>query len=221
MKKLIINSIIVLLLGVLSPQLIRAQGTITYLSNLEQPSAGSDAVGSNSWLAVDFTTGPNANGYMLNSIQLGMTDASGNPAGFEVMIYNKGGFISGGILPGSSVGTLDGSLSPVAGGVFTYTPDSGLTLSPSTDYFIVLTAGTVIANGAYDWSVASANFYNPNGGWHSPGGVLTSSNGSSWSFNPIVAQFAINATAIPEPSATCLILFGSGVLFYVRRTFHR
>jgi hypothetical protein len=68
-----------------------------YLSNLGQSSTGSLAVGSDSWLAASFGTGTNEGGYELNSIQLAMTDASGNPSGFTVMIYTNGE--SGAIAP--------------------------------------------------------------------------------------------------------------------------
>jgi hypothetical protein len=92
-----------------------------------------------------------------------MTDASGNPSNFTAMIYTAVGF--SGPNPGSSLGTLDGSLNPVGSGVYTYTDDSNITLSPYGIYFIVLTAGTAIANGAYDWSLTIPNAYNPSGGW--------------------------------------------------------
>ena len=145
MKKIII----MLALALLTQQTIQAQGTMTYLSNVDQASAGSLAVGSDSWLAAPFRTGSNASGYLLNSIQLGMTDASGNPSGLTVMLYSMA--VSS-ALPGHSLGTLDGSLNPVTGGIFAYTPTGNLTLSPNEYYFIVLTAGTTVANGAYDWS---------------------------------------------------------------------
>ena len=77
--------IIVFVIGLLVQQITRAQGTI-YLSNLG-PGLGFGGVGSNSWQATSFTAGNNVDGYLLNSIQLAMTDASGNPSGFSVMIY--------------------------------------------------------------------------------------------------------------------------------------
>ncbi|HEX5399218.1 MAG TPA: hypothetical protein VFY06_09235, partial [Verrucomicrobiae bacterium] len=40
----------------------RSQGTMNYLSNLGQPSAGGIAVGSNSWVAAGFRTGNNPQG---------------------------------------------------------------------------------------------------------------------------------------------------------------
>jgi len=147
MKRIVIGGVIVFAVGLFAPRIATAQGTVTYLSNLGQASAGSLAVGSDSWLAASFITGTNASGYSLNSIQLAMTDASGNPSGFTAMLYSAIGVT--GVFPGSSLGTLNGSLNPVSGGIFTYTPASNPTLLPSTGYFIVLTAGTAIANGAY------------------------------------------------------------------------
>jgi hypothetical protein len=216
------KSIIMFVVTLLASRLVQAQGTI-YLSNLGQTSAGSNPVGNNSWLAALFTTGNNTGGYVLNSVQLGMTDASGSPSGFTVMIYARSGNIAG-FFPGNSLGTLNGSTDPSTGGIYTYTA-SGLTLSPSTRYFIVLTAGTAVANGAYDWSVMNTSSYNPDDSW--AGSVtLGSNNGSSWTTLPTYPQFdfsqyAINATAIPEPSAVSLLLLGSGVLIYVRRIHKR
>jgi PEP-CTERM motif len=216
----IINGAIVLIVTLFAQQNVKAQGTITYLSNLGQPSSGSDTIGSDSWVAARFFTGNNGSGYILNSVQLAMADASGSPSGFTVMLYTMS-LIK--IAPQNSIGTLTGSDNPSTAGIYTYTDDSNIILSPGTTYFIVLTAGTTIANGAYEWSLAGANSYNPSGGWAGDGGFVdTSSNGSSWNESTVAfPQFAINATAIPEPSSSFLLLFGSGVFIYVRRAFHR
>jgi hypothetical protein len=218
MRKLIISSIIASVFGLMAPEMIQAQGTMTYLSNLGQPSAGSLAVGSNSWVAAGIHTGTNPGGYVLNSIQLGMTDASGNPRGFTAMLYYAfaGGPPSG---PGRSLVTLDGSLNPVTGGIYTYAAPSNLTLSPSAVYFIVLTAGTAIANGAYEWSLSGINSYNPTDGWSNLGGVWTSSNGSllSWNSTSSFSLFAVNATAVPEPCVSSLFVFLGFFLAWHRR----
>jgi hypothetical protein len=210
--------IIMFAVALLAPQVIQAQGT-TYLSSLGT-STGSPSVGSDYWLAAYFKTGVDTDGYELNSIQLGLADASGNPNGFTVMLYSATDNFA--VLPGSSLGTLNGSLNPVSSGIYTYTPASSLALSPSTDYFIVLTAGTTVANGAYEWSESA---YPPSiNDWFVGNGVLHSSDGiSSWNVTPYlgIAQFAINATAIPEPSPSWLVLLGSGVLIYARRTYKR
>jgi hypothetical protein len=215
MKKLIISSTIVLVFGLLTPHTTQAQG-IVYLSSLDQTSASSIAVGSNSWLGVAFRTGANAGGYLLNSIQLGMADDSGNPSSFTVMLYSS--IPLGDFFPGTDLGTLNGSSTPATSGIYTYTPVSTLALSPQTAYFLVLTAGTAIADGAYNWSVATSG-NTQNGGWQSPIGLTRGDNynsvdGSSWTVANITPpQFAITATAIPEPGILSLFGMGSLVLF--------
>ena len=212
MKKIIIMFVVALL----ASQHMQAQGTI-YLSNFGQISNGNLAVGSDLWITGGFRTGNNADGYLLNSVQLAMTDASGNPSGFSVMLYARSGNLTT-IVPGNSLGTLNGSTDPSTSGIYTCTA-SGLTLSPNTYYFVVTTAGTAIANGAYNWSYTDTSIYNPG-----DAGVLnvyfySNNDGSNWhGISPSTfPQFAIDATAIPEPSPSLLLLLGSGVFIYVRR----
>lgn len=202
-------------------QITQAQGTATYLSNLGQPSSTNFSVGSDGWFAAGFSTGTNAGGYLLDSVQLAMADALGNPSSFTVMVYSNV-FPIIGFFPGSLLATLNGSLSPVTGGIYTYTPASSLTLSPRTPYFIVLTAGTAIADGTYEWSATGVNSYNRSGGWFSLGYSRTLVRGSRWL--PVAgtyAQFAVNATAIPEPGVLTLFFLGGlgglGFLWHRRR----
>jgi hypothetical protein len=222
MKKLTIIGIIGF--GLFATQITEAQGTLTYLSNLGQTSTGNNPVGSNSWLAAGFFTGTNVNGYILNSVQLGMADASGSPSGFTVMLYSA---ISGlGTNPGNNLDTLNGSLSPVSGGIFTYTSTDNLTLSPNTEYFIVLTAGTAVANGAYEWNFMNTSSYNPVDNWLATVTLSSNNGSSSWTrlgTNPNFdySGFALNAIPAPEPSPSWLLLLGSGIFIYVRRTFQR
>ena len=214
MKKIIIIFVAVLL----APQLVPAQGTI-YLSNLGQPSSGSAAVGSDSWLAVYFRTGysPLIYGYLLNSIQLETTDAFGNPSGFTVAIYPVYGFPDAPASLGSSLGTLNGSADPSTAGVYSYTPTSSLTLLPNAGYFAVLTAGTAVADGAYELD-ESASYATSSGNWTGGPALYSNDDGLIWGvMGATYFQFASTATAIPEPSWARLLLFGSGVLFYVRK----
>ena len=222
MKKIISNSVIVFVIVFLSPQIIQAQGVV-YLSNLGQAANGSLAVGSNSWLAAGFITGTNVGGYALNSVQLGMTDASNNPSGFKVMVYSE--VSKTGAFPGNSLGILTGSLNPTAGGIYTFIPVSGLMLSSDTTYFIVLTAGTAVANGAYGWSFMNQSSYNPGDSWLGTV-TLSSKDGTSLSWTRLgsspqydFSQYAINATAIPEPGVLSLLgLGGLGFLWQRRKT---
>jgi len=218
MKKIIIT----IIAGILAARIIQAQGTVTYLSNLGQSSVGSVSLGTNFWLALGFHTGTNAGGYMLNSVQLAMAAASGNPSGFLAMVYGRNPSNSAADLPGSSIGGLSGSVNPITTDIFTYTSASNVTLSAGTYYFVVLTAASTIANGAYNWSLSSSNFYNPSGHWSIIGGAstdfLSSNNGSSWNSIPFAfPQLAISATAIPEPGVLSLLGLGGLALLWKRR----
>lgn len=208
MKKSIFVAI-VLAAEVFAPSFVQAQGTL-YVSNVGQTPTASAAIGSDAWIAQEFYTGTDSSGYTLNSIQLLMNAASGSPSGFSVSLYsysNTG--------PGSDLGSLNGS-DPSAGGVFTYTA-SGLTLSPYTSYFIVLTAATPEAQGAYDWS--AANGFTDSNQWEIFASYSSSSNGSSWTGHArtIAFQMAIYATEVPEPATYALAGLGLAALGFWRR----
>jgi hypothetical protein len=219
MKKSITGYVVPLIL-VLSAREMHAQGSTTFLSNIAQTSTGSVAVGNNSWVAALFYAGTNPQGYLLNAIQLTITDASGNPSAFTVSLYSAPDIL-GGNRPGSNLGTFSGSASPAGAGLYSYSAPSGISLSTGTPYFIVITAGTAVANGAYEWSLAGANSYNPADGWAVTGGlssgVLQSANGTSWtSLSATYPQFAISATPAPEPGALGLLALGGMVVGFRR-----
>jgi hypothetical protein len=204
-----IRHAIVSLVGLLIPILATAQGTLQ-LSNLGQTPVGSAAIGSDSWLAQGFFTGPNTNGYTgytLNSVELLMDPGSGSPSGFTVSIYDNP-VVSGNpyLPPGSSLGSLSGP-DPSAGGVFTYTASS-VTLLPFTKYYVVVTSTTPVANGAYSWRSATSTLTSP---WRLPFPtfIYSSSNGSDWDFaRGYTFQLAIYATPVPEPSTLALAGLG-------------
>jgi hypothetical protein len=218
MKKLNPCRIILLTACLSIPQIAQAQG-VTYLSNLGQPPSGALPIASDSWLAADFTTGTNVAGYVLNYVQVAIADAVGSPSGFSAMVFAKSSILTGAVLPGSNLGTLTGSLNPSTAGTYAYTAPQNLTLSPNTDYFIVLTAATAAANGAYEWSVTSTasigyNAYH----WGGQGVPCLSSDGLHWDFLSVndYPQFAIDATAIPEPGLLTFFVLGGLSLIWHR-----
>ena len=217
MKNVINSGVIVFAVGLLAAQTARSQGTV-YVSNLAQPSSGSLAVGTDLWVADEFMTGNNPGGYALDSVQLAMAPASGAPNGFAVMLYSQHQPALG-LEPGGGLGTLMGSTDPVIGGIYTYTA-SGMMLAPSTSYFIVATAGTPVASGAYAWSVENTSFPSSSGGWSTTVLAFNSSDGLSWA-GPAVddVQFALTATAVPEPD-TLYLLGLPGLLFFAWRRWH-
>jgi hypothetical protein len=216
MKRIIINGLIAFSLVMLTSRTVEAQGTTTFLSNLGQASSGGVSVGSDSWYAADFITGNNPGGYALNSIQLAMADSSGNPSGLTVMVYSSVAGIA--VFPGSSVGNLSGSANPTISGTYTYTPASSLALLANTAYFIVLTGGTTVANGAYDWSVTS----DPSPGytgyhWGGETFFADSSDGSHWNYTAAdYGQFALTATPTPEPGVISLFALGGLLVAFQR-----
>ena len=181
--------------------------SLLYVSNLSQPSATDVPVGSDSWYAVSFTTGNYSLGYSLNGIQLLMHGITGNPFGFGVSIYRAdGGF------PGNSiVGNLTGS-DPVLNRTYTYTA-SDITLSPSTRYFVVAHSSTPVTTGSFLWSSPSTSFSETLGGWAYGPYHSKSSDGAIWSRAAPDLQFALYATAIPEPSSLALLGIGGSFLF--------
>ena len=208
MKKIIA---LVSVIGLLLPVMTSAQGTL-YVSNLGQTSTGSAAIGSDSWIAQSIITGTNSSGYVLNSVQLLMNAASGSPSGFNVSIYSS---LSG--LPYNNLGTLVGS-DPAAGGLFSYTA-SDLDLSPSTFYFVVVTAATPVAQGAYDWSAANGSPSVGNQQWTIYDFYNSSPDGSSWTghIRLNIPQLGIYATAVPEPATVALAGLGLACLSLLRR----
>jgi hypothetical protein len=192
-----------------------AQGTL-YLSNLGQTQVGNSPAGSDSWLAEPIRTGTAPGGYVLDSVQLLMSAATGNPSGFSVSIYNPVALPSG-VFPGNSLGSLIGS-DPVAGGIHTYTA-SGIMLAPLTTYFVVVTAATPMEEGAFNWSYANSSFIS-NQAWLLNNYICNSSDGINWNrTRGLNFQLGVYATAIPEP--TSFVLSGLGLVclrFFRRKT---
>ena len=202
---------LVSVIGLLLPTMTLAQSTL-YVSNLGQTSTGIAAIGSDSWIAQSIVSGTNSSGYVLNSVQLLMNAASGSPSGFNVSIYSS---LSG--LPYNNLGNLVGS-DPSAGGLFTYAA-SDLDLSPSTFYFVVVTAATPVAQGSYIWSGEDGPYSIGEQQWAIPDSYNTSPDGSSWTrhIRLNIPQLGIYATAVPEPTTLALAGLGLACMSLLRR----
>ena len=87
--------------------------------------------------------------------------------------------------------------------------------------FILLTAGTPVVDGAYQWTVTSA----PSPGYdeYHWGGEIAfahSTNGVNWNYiSDSYGQFAIDATAVPEPCVFSLFALGGLCFLWCRRRF--
>ncbi|HVU26590.1 MAG TPA: choice-of-anchor R domain-containing protein [Verrucomicrobiae bacterium] len=222
MKKI---NLVLLLAGLLCPIFMQAQGTL-YLSNSGVTPMGSAEIGSDSWIGQSFYTGTNPDGYTLDSIQLLMNSAIGNPDNVTVSIYS---WTSGTGAPGTEIASLTG-FNPSTGGLYTYTA-SGITLLPSTDgaeqsYFVVVTASTPVAVGAYDWSAANTeqqqlSEFIQNDGWLFHDEYFSSTDGSTWTktIRQDIFQMAIYATPIPEPQIYAVL--GLSLAYIGFRRFRR
>ena len=214
MKKMIRRGFIVVMVAMLARYSVWSQGTI-FVSNLGQPSAGSLTVGSDSWLAAVYWHGKQSRRICARF------RAVGHDASLRVSQRFHGDALFSGRWRSSSSWKQprhpDCFVSdPMAGGLYTYTA-SGLTLSPETDYFIVLTAGTRLASGAYAWSFENTSTGSSSGGWGTDLPTLQSSDGLTWGSRPFdYPQFALSATAVPEPE-TLYLLGLPGLLFIAWR----
>ena len=208
---------LVSVIWLLRPQTTTAQGT-TYISNLDQAAGGSMVVGSDSWLAESFFTGTNLPGYSLSSVQLKTVPASGAASGFSVAIYSNDP--NNFRYPGNRLGELTGP-DPAAGGIYAYTA-ANITLSPSTYYFVVVTAATSIANGAYSWSYAGVSSYTASGGWQLGPYHHSSADGSVWNRTAVPnMHFAVDASPVPEPAVAALMGIGLACLLLGRHKRNR
>ena len=170
-------------------------------------------VGSDSWLAESFFTGTNLPGYSLNSVQIKTVAASGTPGGFSVAVYS--GSPNNFRYPGASLGELTGP-DPASGGIYAYTA-ANIALSPSTYYFVVVTAATPIASGAYSWSYADVSSYPGRGGWQLGPYHNSSADGSVWNRTAVPnMHLAVKASPVPEPAAAALVAIGLACLALAR-----
>lgn len=214
MKQILFTGILSVVLVLFTCVGARTQGTL-YISNLDNRSLFGFPVGADRSFANSFRTGSNEGGYIFSSVDLLMLSASGSPEGFSVSIYDAKD-----TLPGINIGNLVGP-DPASGGVFNYTT-SGILLSPSTDYFVAVTSDTPLETGAYNWSLPRSVAFESIDDW-SLGPYIAEGTETAWELERITPggglQFAVYATAIPEPATLALLTCG-GLFFaaHLRRS---
>jgi len=203
--QLYISALVVLLVLVLVP--FHAVGQVTlYVSNIDQPSTGGSAIGSDLWIAQAFRTGSNPDGYYLDSVELLTVPASGNPSGFSVSLYTSSEPVVF-FPPGTMIGGLSG-VDPELGGAFRYDASS-LVLAPSTIYFLVASSDTPTSEGAFHLDTVATGLTSGLEGWVIGRYYYNSIDGLNWKtareFSP---KIGIYATPVPEP-ATWTLLAGA------------
>ena len=147
-------------LGLPALQNVRAQ-SLTYLSNTNQPIAGSNTIFP--LLGVQFQTGPNPGGYTFNGVQLSMANATGNATGsLSVDIFYQAPIF--GVPPASFTDILSGNTNPVTAGIYTYVATSNIVLLPNATYYIQAQIGGSFPN-VYQWNYTSTTNATSIDGW--------------------------------------------------------
>lgn len=156
------------------------------VSNLAEPIRGSTPMGNNPnpveppensiywyWAAQSFRT--DANTYTLDSIEVLAGEASSKPAPFVIAeLYSDDGGAIGVFLGSFTAPDLSGPLASR-----TFTPDSPITLDPSTTYWLLLGCQAP-GDGTFLWTYALSNEYVGPG---SVGGFADSSDsGANWNY---------------------------------------
>ena len=147
--------------------------TSVSLSNLTGGSSGTAVADSSGGESAKFTTGGNAGGYTLESVDVliaSVTNTTGNASG-DLTVALHASDSNG--KPGTSQATLSAQSggNPTGQGTYTYTcPDSAnCSLSPATEYHVVLSAPNTTGNGKYSWATTdstSTRVQQPsNNGW--------------------------------------------------------
>ena len=201
-----------LVIGAMMPLLTEGQGTV-FCSNILQTNfpAGRFSVASDSWIAQDFSwegTSP----FTLVGVELLIDTASGSPSNFSVAIYTLGA--DG---PGEWLGNLRGDSDPNPQMVRTYFYYAdGITLSPGSGFFVVMTSDTAAAQGAYQWFTAFKPGQFFNGSLRLGTSYFDSSDGVSWSghVDQDLGLIVVTGTPVPEPSSIMLLFCGVVSLLY-------
>lgn len=181
--------------------------SITAFDNpFNQVVTGNSTISGSNWFTTGFTTGTSPDFLSLTSVKLSLatsgTAASANPI---VRLF------SGTSNPTTEIVTLTGStLSSGSPSTATFLPPSSpLTLSPSTNYWVVLSAG---AGDSYGWYTTDEFPDGRNGsGYTFVAGKRSTNAGSTWSNNALaqVSAVSIEVVAVPEPPT--IMLAGLGV----------
>ncbi|HEY5298412.1 MAG TPA: PEP-CTERM sorting domain-containing protein [Verrucomicrobiae bacterium] len=194
------NNKIILIITTLSTFVLpmaKGQGIILpdstlYLSNLTNSIDGRISFGSNQWLAQPFETGPAAEGYILDLFQMG---GVGVP-GFIGSIYSNANGI-----PGNNLG------------------DTGITLSPSATYWIVITSTSLSFSTSDYWNYSNnLNYYSVDN-WLIDANFASSSDGVNWTSSNAHPSFQIEieGTPVPEPSTWVFLVTGMALFISFRR----
>ncbi|MBL9168085.1 MAG: PEP-CTERM sorting domain-containing protein [Verrucomicrobiales bacterium] len=194
-----LSSLFKITLGGLALLSVSSNQAATVVSNLGEAGSASANFSSTTWLAISFTTDNQS--YTLDSFVVPL-DAVGGGVTVTPRIFAD----SGGVPSGSSLETF-ASQTFSSGGYKAFT-SSGLSLSPSTTYWLTLEGGGAIPVWFATASTAQT------GSWLIGDlGRRSSDSGSSWGTTTVNIGFvSMDATVVPEPAPLVVLALGAAGL---------
>ena len=161
------------------------------VSNLSETSTqGSPSTSGGAWIANEFTTGSNTNGYTVSQVTVPISPGSGG-SNVTLRIFSKG---SGNANPQQQPGYADEHGARRTATTPSVAPATGCDLAAGTSYFLVLSA---TSGYSFTWAATASNDETGSVGW-TIGNTYTASfdSGSSWTpdANTRVTKFSITAT---------------------------
>ncbi len=171
------------------------------IGNLGDPPAAGTAFGppgvTTVFKAAGFTMNPGSP-YSLDDVQLRIDSVGAGGASATVEIW------SGAAGPTAFLSAMNGPAF-VGDGVYTFTPNSAVTLNPGQTYWVYLDNTNPVGNFVWDGSTVA------------PAGPLASNAGYIFNGNPssFLNAYEVNATLIPAPAGAAL--FGACGLLAMRR----
>jgi MYXO-CTERM domain-containing protein len=200
------TSLILTIAWIVSTSLASA---VTLISNLGQPNFNSGGVTSTTRHAVDFTTG--ATSSVVNEATVHLSYPVSTTATFEI-------WTSSGSTPASLLGTIGTvNVNSNTAALYTATNATGITLTPNTTYWLVLSSSTAV-----DFRINEFQTVDAGGSFTNVGGTNDATfSGGSWApigKSPLSVRYSLASTAVvPEPSRALLALGGFALVTLRRR----
>jgi hypothetical protein len=182
---------------------LSARAGVVFSNDFDDAAGFTLNISSTNSFATGFTTGTNASFLDLTGVKLSLQTSSSSSIPV-VSIFSNGG----GNVPGSLLATLSGPASitnNVSPQDFLFT--GNLSLSPSTNYWVVLSASD--PSSSYQWEFAGAAPDQQNGSGYAAIGGKRKIGAGSWTNNITASAGMVEIQAVPEPST--LILAGIGM----------
>lgn len=176
--------------------------------NLTAPFENSVGITDVNWIAQGFATTSDA--YVLTSITVPLAQNAVTSGTLGLYVFDATG-VNGrpGSQVGGEIGTIDYSLLPTADNFGAITFDGGTslekTLAPSSNYFLVM-KGLGVTGGHFQWVYTSSD----TGVGFPSAYTFSDDGGATWNLPDytLPQKMRIEASVVPEPSSTALVLAG-------------